>query len=156
MKPGAVTDNHESKKDESEEVEEDDDDEDNEDEEDIDNKENTTTENKQPSPDTPTSSTSSTPSAPSTPTSQQDTTKPETQPATTEDKGQEEEKQEDDDDGWITPDNISSVRAKRGKEDELEDVEVDVGCFTTDYAMQVIIPSPLYFLPPSLSLPLPN
>ena len=29
------------------------------------------------------------------------------------------------------------VRAKRGVEDELQSVEVDVGCLTTDYAMQV-------------------
>jgi RNA-binding protein NOB1 len=53
--------------------------------------------------------------------------------------GEGEEQKEDDDDGWITPDNIAIVRAKRGKEDELQAEEVDVGCFTTDYAMQSVL-----------------
>lgn len=45
----------------------------------------------------------------------------------------------DDDDGWITPDNIASVRAKRGVEDDAMSEEVDVGCLTTDYAMQSVL-----------------
>jgi len=46
----------------------------------------------------------------------------------------------DDDDGWITPDNIGKVRAKRGQfEDDLKAEEVDVGCFTTDFAMQSVL-----------------
>eukprot|EP00026_Physarum_polycephalum_P009360 Phypoly_transcript_09481.p1 GENE.Phypoly_transcript_09481~~Phypoly_transcript_09481.p1 ORF type:complete len:398 (-),score=109.51 Phypoly_transcript_09481:103-1296(-) len=71
-------------------------------------------------------------------------TKPEGQPSETQEgegteaEGVGEEK-EDDDDGWITPDNIGVVRAKRGVEDELQSEEVDVGCLTTDYAMQSVL-----------------
>lgn len=49
-------------------------------------------------------------------------------------------KEEEEDDGWITPENIDRVRAKRGqKEDDVRDEEVDVGCFTTDFAMQSVL-----------------
>lgn len=52
----------------------------------------------------------------------------------------ESEKKEGEDDGWITPDNISVVRAKRGHaDDSLKVEEVDVGCFTTDFAMQSVL-----------------
>jgi len=65
-----------------------------------------------------------------------------TKDAETPEKEEEEEEKEaeDDDGGWITPDNINVVRAKRGQsEDELKIEEVDVGCFTTDYAMQSVL-----------------
>lgn len=49
-------------------------------------------------------------------------------------------KKEEDDGGWITPENIGIVRAKRGQEeDDLKVETVDVGCFTTDFAMQSVL-----------------
>jgi len=46
---------------------------------------------------------------------------------------------EDDDDGWITPANIGKVRAKRGTTGDEQEEQVEVGCFTTDYAMQSVL-----------------
>jgi len=63
-----------------------------------------------------------------------------TQETTQEEEESAESEKKDEDDGWITPDNIGVVRAKRGQdEDDLKDEEVDVGCFTTDFAMQSVL-----------------
>lgn len=48
----------------------------------------------------------------------------------------EEEEDDDDDDGWITPSNIKSMKEKMGGED-MQKADVQVGCLTTDFAMQV-------------------
>jgi len=45
---------------------------------------------------------------------------------------------DDDDDGWITPSNIKSVKEQMGG-DGMEKAQVDVGCLTTDFAMQVLM-----------------
>ena len=44
---------------------------------------------------------------------------------------------DDDDDGWITPSNINSVKQSMGEYEADELQRVDVGCLTTDFAMQV-------------------
>lgn len=46
-----------------------------------------------------------------------------------------EEEDDDDDDGWITPDNIKSI--KQDLAGGKEAANVTVGCLTTDFAMQV-------------------
>jgi RNA-binding protein NOB1 len=47
---------------------------------------------------------------------------------------------DDDDGGWITSDNIAKLKAKRGQEEDvLVSEEVQVGCFTTDFAMQSVL-----------------
>ena len=43
--------------------------------------------------------------------------------------------EDDDDDGWITPGNIQDV--KHSMNGNLETVQLDVACLTTDFAMQV-------------------
>jgi len=53
-----------------------------------------------------------------------------------EDEDDEEEDDDDDDDGWITPSNIKAVKEKMGGE-TMEKAVVQVGCLTTDFAMQV-------------------
>ncbi|XP_045193353.2 RNA-binding protein NOB1-like [Mercenaria mercenaria] len=50
----------------------------------------------------------------------------------------EDDEDEDDDDGWITPSNIKSVKEKMGGGD-VERAEVQVGCLTTDFAMQNVL-----------------
>lgn len=68
-------------------------------------------------------------------------TTPQEEGESAEESKESEQDKEDDDDGWITPDNIGKVRAKRGQEeDDLRVEEVDIGCFTTDFAMQVRLP----------------
>ena len=42
-----------------------------------------------------------------------------------------------DDDGWITPSNIGSVKQSMGEYAAVCEERVDVGCLTTDFAMQV-------------------
>ena len=42
-----------------------------------------------------------------------------------------------DDDGWITPSNICSVKQSMGEYEAICEERVDVGCLTTDFAMQV-------------------
>ena len=42
-----------------------------------------------------------------------------------------------DDDGWITPSNICSVKQSMGEYESSEAEMVEVGCLTTDFAMQV-------------------
>jgi RNA-binding protein NOB1 len=48
----------------------------------------------------------------------------------------EEDDEDDDDDGWITPSNITTLKQKMAGHDH-EKAAVDVGCLTTDFAMQV-------------------
>ena len=58
---------------------------------------------------------------------------------TEEDEGIEEDEEDDDDDdndGWITPGNIRSLKQKMANVDQ-EKKAVEVGCVTTDFAMQV-------------------
>ena len=57
---------------------------------------------------------------------------------TEEDEGieEDEEDDDDDDDGWITPGNIRSLKQKMANVDQ-ERKAVEVGCVTTDFAMQV-------------------
>ena len=46
----------------------------------------------------------------------------------------------DDDDGWITPGNISQIKADYGiSETQSRPTNIAVGCLTTDFAMQVIV-----------------
>jgi RNA-binding protein NOB1 len=45
---------------------------------------------------------------------------------------------EEDNEGWITPSNIQNVKKNFGA-DVLEDVEVEVACITTDFAMQNVL-----------------
>ncbi|WAR12767.1 NOB1-like protein [Mya arenaria] len=45
---------------------------------------------------------------------------------------------DDDDDGWITPSNIKAVKEKMGG-DTVEKAVIQVGCLTTDFAMQNVL-----------------
>lgn len=72
-------------------------------------------------------------------TDSQDTTTPTEQTQESEEDDSK-EAVEDTDGGWITQNNIGKLRAKRGQgEDELVSEDVQVGCFTTDYAMQSVL-----------------
>ncbi|CAD5117126.1 DgyrCDS5934 [Dimorphilus gyrociliatus] len=51
----------------------------------------------------------------------------------------ESEENEDDEEGWITPSNVRSIRAKMGNIDLDEKKEIDVACITTDFAMQNVL-----------------
>lgn len=55
-----------------------------------------------------------------------------------EESGSEEAESEDDNEGWITPGNISNVKKNFGAE-VLEDLDVEVACITTDFAMQNVL-----------------
>ena len=48
----------------------------------------------------------------------------------------EDDEDDDDDEGWITPGNIAQIREKMGVPNA-QKAEVEVGCITTDFAMQV-------------------
>jgi RNA-binding protein NOB1 len=52
-----------------------------------------------------------------------------------EEENESEEEEEDEDGGWITPGNIQQV--KHSMAGNTETVQLDVGCLTTDFAMQV-------------------
>lgn len=54
-----------------------------------------------------------------------------------EDDEEEEEEDDDDDEGWITPDNIKSI--KQNLAGGKEAANVAVGCLTTDFAMQNVL-----------------
>ena len=57
-----------------------------------------------------------------------------------ESEGESEEEEDDDDDddggGWITPSNIAAVKKQMGVTD-MEEAQVEVGCLTLDFSMQV-------------------
>ncbi|KAH3769925.1 RNA-binding protein NOB1-like [Dreissena polymorpha] len=54
------------------------------------------------------------------------------------DEEQDEEGDDDDGGGWITPSNIKAVKEKMGGEG-MEKAEIQVGCLTTDFAMQNVL-----------------
>ncbi|XP_071445419.1 RNA-binding protein NOB1 [Hetaerina americana] len=53
------------------------------------------------------------------------------------DDGDDIQSSEDDDEGWITPNNIKDAMKKMGE--TYEDIKVEVGCLTTDFAMQNVL-----------------
>jgi len=54
------------------------------------------------------------------------------------DEEEDDDDDDDDDEGWITPNNIASVKKSMGHVD-MEETQVQVGCLTTDFAMQNVL-----------------
>ena len=64
-----------------------------------------------------------------------------------EEEKEEEGDNENDDEGWITPGNIKKVKQDMGYDDEvnMQDADVKCACLTTDFAMQVLSLSNIFF-----------